>query len=63
MRRVVVVVALLLPVFLLIAGCASQEKAGDEAQLNTRYSVEHGRYLPIDDPYWQQSETEGSEAR
>lgn len=50
MLRTVVMGLLLFSLFVLVVGCATQQ--GQKAQFDTKYSIELGRYLPVNDPYW-----------
>jgi len=60
MRAIVLAVALLVAVVMTATGCTAPEGEG-EAQFDTRYSIEHRAYLPLDDPYWQEKEAEEAE--
>ena len=65
MRRIAVVGLLLLSMFLLVAGCATEGgTAGGEGGFDTEYSVEQGRYVPVEGPQGAQGAVpaEGSEA-
>ena len=66
MRRIAVVGLLLLSMFLLMAGCATGGATeGGGEQFDTEYSIEQGRYVPVEGTQEAQGEVpaEGSEAK
>jgi len=59
MRKCIVVALMVGLVFVMVSCKAGGGKK--EVELNTRYSVEHQRYLPKDDPYWKEHAEEPAE--